>query len=121
MNNEMAAALTRKINEMLDVLGIADRYRLSWSDELENEAIVVGVITGVDTSDEFVVGVQLCKNGTYFTIYAEKSARHFLRRNARIGDYIKIRCCLKPVMFKDDHCCLFVDDEASVLKLIHEG
>ena len=121
MDNELAAKFIDKINEAFDILGIADRYRLSWSEELHNEAISEGTITGIDTSDEFVAGIQLCKGGTYFTIYAEKSARRFLKNNARVGDYIKLRAYLKPVMFKGDQCCLFVDDEADILDLIHEG
>lgn len=121
MNTQQEAVVVSNINRLFEELGIAERYRLSWNDELRNEAINVGTITDIDASDEFVLGVQICKDGAYFTICAGKSARHYLHHEARVGDYIKIRTYLKPAMFKGDWCYLYVDDEANVLELIHEA
>lgn len=121
MTNEQATAVVASVNKMFEELGISERYRLSWDNELCNEAIAEGTIADIDTTDEFVLGIRYCKNGTYLTFCAEKSARHYLRHEARVGDYIKARVYLKPAMFKGDWCYLHVDDEANVLKLIHEG
>lgn len=115
------AAVIDGFNGILELLGVADRYLLSWNDELCNEGICAGTVTDLDSSDEFVLGVQLCKNGAYFTVCAEGAARFRLKHDVRIGDYLKVRVYLKPAMFKGEHCYLHIDDEKHILQLIREG
>ena len=120
MTNEQATEFVNKINEALEIAGIADRYRISWNDELSNEAIVEGTITDIDATDEFDLGVRFCKGGMYLAICAGKSARQYLRHEAHVGDFIKVRTYLKPAMFKGEHCYLHIDDEANILEHFHK-
>lgn len=121
MTNEQQALIISNINAMLYDLGMADKFRLSWDNELENEAIVVGTIANIDTSDEFILGIRVSKGGANYVFCAENSARHFLRNKACVGDYIKVRAYLKPAMFGGEFCYLHVDDKDDILDHIHEG